>query len=44
MTMKSDSKNINKPANKIQWSWIPRVFVFFISIVFGWVIFWKKTN
>lgn len=42
MSLISDSKKLNSATNKAQWYWIPKVIVFFLSVVFGWAIFWKK--
>jgi hypothetical protein len=42
MTTINDLKKTNNSANKIDWYWIPRVIIFFLSVVFGWVIFWRK--
>jgi hypothetical protein len=42
MTIINDDINKKGFIKNIHWGLIPRALVLFLSILFGWAIFWKK--
>ncbi|MFH0736732.1 MAG: hypothetical protein V1773_19435 [bacterium] len=42
MTMMNNGKFGTGFMNNIGWLWIPTIAAFFLSVLLGWAIFWKK--
>jgi hypothetical protein len=42
MTMMNADMNKNGLMNNISWMWVPTMVAFLLSVLLGWVIFWKK--